>query len=82
MGASHSSTQVKGMVAGHMRQVIIAGKAGSPDAEALMDAAHASFAPDRTVLLIDPTDEASTSFWRNHNPEALAMAEGTSHSSA
>ena len=60
-----------------MRQVIIAGKAGAPDTEALMNAAHASFAPDRTVMLIDPTDEASTSFWREHNPEALAMAEGT-----
>ncbi|CAL5218409.1 g85 [Coccomyxa viridis] len=62
--------------AGHFRQVIIAGKAGAPDTEALMDAAHASFAPDKTVMLIDPTDEASTSFWREHNPEALAMAEG------
>ena len=42
-----------------------------------MDAAHASFAPDKAVMLIDPTDGASTSFWREHNPEALAMAEGT-----
>ena len=41
-----------------------------------MDAAHASFAPDRTVMLIDPTNEASASFWREHNPDALAMAEG------
>lgn len=42
-----------------------------------MDAAHASFAPDKTVIAIDPTDEASSGFWRVHNPEALAMAEGT-----
>ena len=69
------------MRAGHFRQVIIAGKAGAPDTETLMDAAHASFAPDKTVMLIDPTDEASTSFWREHNPEALAMAEGICFSS-
>ena len=60
-----------------MRQIIIAGKAGAPDTEALMDAAHASYAPDKAVMLIDPTDEASTSFWGEHNPEALAMAQGT-----
>ena len=41
-----------------------------------MDTAHASFAPDKMVMLIDPTDEASAGFWRAHNPEALAMAEG------
>ena len=61
---------------GHIRQVIIAGKAGAPDTEALMDAAHASYAPDKAVMLIDPTDEANTSFWGKHNPEALAMARG------
>ena len=41
-----------------------------------MDAAHASYAPDKAVMLIDTTDEASTSFWGEHNPEALAMAQG------
>lgn len=41
-----------------------------------MDAAHASFTPDKAIMLIDPTDEASASFWRKQNPEALAMVEG------
>ena len=41
-----------------------------------MDAAHTSFAPDKAIMLIDPADEASASFWREQNPEALAMAEG------
>lgn len=59
-----------------MRQVIVAGKAGAADTEALMDAAHASFTPDKAIMLIDPTDEASASFWRKQNPEALAMVEG------
>ena len=45
-----------------------------------MDAAHASFAPDKAIMLIDPADEASASFWREQNPEALAMAEGNFNS--
>ena len=35
------------MSAGHLRQVIIAGRAGAPDTEALLDAAHAPFVPDK-----------------------------------
>ena len=71
-----TSLQTNEMIAGHLRQVIIAGRAGSPDTEALMDAAHASFTPDKAVMQIDTTDEGSTSFWQEHNPEALAMARG------
>ena len=59
-----------------MRQVIIAGKAGAPDTEALMNAAHAPFVPDKTIMLIDPADEASTQFWQEHNSETLAMVKG------
>jgi uncharacterized protein YyaL (SSP411 family) len=39
----------------------------------LLDAAHQAFAPDKALLLINPTDPASTAFWGQHNPEALAM---------
>ena len=63
-------------LAGHLRQVIIAGKRGAPDTEALLDAAHAVFAPDKAVIFIDPNDKASADFWREHNPQALAMVEG------
>lgn len=35
------------MRAGHLRQIIIVGRAGAPDTEALLDAAHAPFAPDK-----------------------------------
>ena len=59
-----------------LRQVIIAGKRGAPDTEALMDAAHAPFAPDKAIIFVDPADEATRDFWRGHNPEALAMVDG------
>ncbi|BDA44314.1 Spermatogenesis-associated protein 20 [Coccomyxa sp. Obi] len=61
---------------GHLRQVIIAGRRGAPDTEALLDAAQAVFAPDKAVIFIDPSDKASVDFWREHNPQALAMVEG------
>jgi hypothetical protein len=64
------------MRAGHLRQVIIAGKRGARDTEALMDAAQAPFAPDKALIFIDPADEATAEFWRGHNPQALAMVEG------
>jgi hypothetical protein len=59
-----------------LRQVIIAGEAGAADTEALLDAAQASFAPDKAVIFIDPADQEAVDFWRGHNPEALAMVEG------
>lgn len=45
-----------------------------------MDAAHSSFAPDKAIMLIDPADKAIASFWREQNPEALAMVEGNPNS--
>jgi len=65
-----------GLHAGHLRQVIIAGRRGAEDTEALLAAAQAPFAPDKAVIYIDPSDEASVEFWRGHNPQALAMVEG------
>jgi hypothetical protein len=65
-----------GLHAGHLRQVIIAGRSGAADTETLLDAAQAAFAPDKAVIFIDPTDKASVEFWRSHNPQALAMVEG------
>ena len=41
-----------------------------------MAAAHGVFAPDRVVLPIDPSNEASKAWFREFNPEALAMIEG------
>ena len=61
---------------GDLRQVIIAGRRGAQDTEALLDAAAAPFAPDKALILIDPGDEGVVGFWRAHNPEALAMVEG------
>ena len=36
--------------AGHLRQVIIAGKAGQPDTQALLKATYSSFTPDKVGL--------------------------------
>lgn len=41
-----------------------------------MAAAHGVFAPDRVVLPIDPSNEASKAWFQQFNPEALAMIEG------
>jgi uncharacterized protein YyaL (SSP411 family) len=62
---------------GHPRQVIIAGRRGAPDTEALLDACFARFAPDMVVIHIDLGDDDAMAFWRAHNPEAVAMAEGS-----
>lgn len=56
-------------------QVIVAGKAGQPGTQALLDAAHAAWAPDKALMLIDPTDPDSIGFWQQQNPEAWAMVE-------
>jgi uncharacterized protein YyaL (SSP411 family) len=60
---------------GHSRQVVIAGRRGAPDTEALLDACFAVYAPDRAVILLDAADEESMAFWREHNPEAVAVLE-------
>ena len=36
--------------AGHLRQVIIAGRKGAEDTEALLDAAHAVYCPDKACI--------------------------------
>eukprot|EP00882_Tetradesmus_deserticola_P011030 GHRQ01011665.1.p1 GENE.GHRQ01011665.1~~GHRQ01011665.1.p1 ORF type:complete len:255 (+),score=110.24 GHRQ01011665.1:116-766(+) len=58
-----------------LRQVIIAGPASHAATQALLDAAHAAWAPDKAVLLIDPTNASSASFWQQHSPEAWAMVD-------
>jgi uncharacterized protein YyaL (SSP411 family) len=60
---------------GHARQVVIAGRRGAPDTEALLDACFAVYTPDRAVILLDAADEESMAFWREHNPEAVAVLD-------
>ena len=40
-----------------------------------MAAAHGVFAPDRVVLPIDPSNEATQAWFQQFNPEALAMID-------
>jgi hypothetical protein len=54
-------------------QVIISGKPTQTDP--LLNAAHAAWAPDKALILIDPTNPDSLGFWKAHNPEAWAMVE-------
>ena len=58
-----------------MLQVIIAGPTDAPETKALLTAAYA---PDRVVIPIDLANKASTEWYKQHNPEALAMVEGAS----
>lgn len=60
----------------HLMQVIVAGAPDAPETQALLAAAHGSFAPDRLVLPIDPANQASKVWYQQHNPEAWAMVEG------
>lgn len=60
----------------HLRQVVIAGRRGDAAVEALVDAAHSVFAPDKVVISIDPTQQREMDFWREHNPEAFSMVDG------
>jgi len=59
-----------------MRQVIVAGAYGSPAFQGLLDAVHTPFVPDKTVLLLDPSDSTSLSLFEAHNPAAVAMVKG------
>ena len=57
-----------------MRQVIVAGAQGQPETQALLDAVHAAFVPDKAVVVLDPEDQdGSMRFFEEHNPEAVAM---------
>jgi uncharacterized protein YyaL (SSP411 family) len=56
-------------------QVIIAGPSSQAPTQSLLNAAHAAWAPDKALLLIDPADAESASFWQQHNPEAWAMVD-------
>ena len=51
-------------------QVIIAGAPDAPETKALLAAAHSSFAPDRVVLPIDPSNHSSKAWFEQHNPDA------------
>lgn len=53
----------------------MSGPAAHPATQSLLDAAHAAWAPDKALILIDPTDPDSVRFWKAQNPEAWNMVE-------
>ena len=59
-------------------QVIVAGPPEAAETQALLTAAHATFAPDKVVLPIDLANQASKAWYAKHNPEAWAMVDGAS----
>lgn len=70
-------------------QVIIAGSLADPATQALMDAVHTPFTPDKVVIHIEPPTEgqqqqgqqggssssSSLDFWQAANPEAASMVK-------
>ncbi len=56
-------------------QVIITGKAGSPETQVLLNAAYAGYVPDKALIPIDMSDDTTTRFWRGYNEEAMSMVE-------
>ncbi|KAL2634596.1 hypothetical protein R1flu_006075 [Riccia fluitans] len=56
------------------RQIVIAGVKHAPDTEALVNAAHSLYDPDKIIIQIDETDGADRDFWKANNPMALKMA--------
>ena len=59
-------------------QVIVAGPKGGPKTQELLAAAHSVFVPDKVVMPIDITDCETVSWYKQHNPEALEMAQQVS----
>jgi uncharacterized protein YyaL (SSP411 family) len=59
-----------------LRLVVVAGAlaAHPAAAQALLEAAHADYGPDKAIAVIDTADAGDVAAWRALNPEALAMA--------
>lgn len=62
---------------GQARQVVVAGRRGAADTEALLDAAFSVYAPDKIIIHLDLEDDEVMGYWREHNPEAVAVVEAT-----
>lgn len=60
---------------GYARQVIVAGKKGATDTEALIQAIFTTFAPDTVIIHLDLGDSECVNFWKQHNPEVFSMVE-------
>lgn len=59
-------------------QVIIAGPSGAAETHALLVAAHSTFAPDKLVIPVDPSNKGCMEWYKQHNPLVLEMVEGAS----
>jgi hypothetical protein len=54
-------------------QVVVAGPLYSAETQALLDAVHAAWVPDKIVLVLDLNDQTCVDFFQLHNPLAVAM---------
>lgn len=59
------------------RQIVIAGQKQSSQFQALLNACHESYDPDKIIIPIDPSNTEDQEFWQIHNPAVLAMAQST-----
>ena len=61
-----------------LRQVIVAGPKSVSKTQELLAAAHSVFVPDKVVMPMDVADSQTVSWFKQHNPEALEMAQQVS----
>lgn len=57
-----------------LRQVVVVGSLKNPETQHLLDAVHSPFVPDKSVIIIDPTDSDCLEFWKSNNQEAVTVA--------
>ncbi|GAX77564.1 hypothetical protein CEUSTIGMA_g5008.t1 [Chlamydomonas eustigma] len=58
-----------------LRQVVVAGSLSSSQTQALLDAVHSVWVPDKTVLVLDLSDHTCVDFFQLHNPMAVSMVK-------
>ncbi|RWR76553.1 spermatogenesis-associated protein 20 [Cinnamomum micranthum f. kanehirae] len=59
------------------KQVVLVGDKHSPEFEDMVVAAHASYDPNETVILIEANDDEEMEFWESHNKNIAQMAKGS-----
>lgn len=56
-----------------LRQVVLLGQVSSQKTSILLDAVHSQLAPDKAVIVIDPSNQECVDFWQRMNPNAAGV---------
>lgn len=65
------------LLEGHARQVVIVGRRGSEDTEALVNAAYSVFCPDKIIIHLDLSNREEMGYWKKRSPEVVALGEAS-----